>query len=99
MEVVLLRLFGSDFLEDEYHIKSEVIRQCLLQKLSENEGMQKPTRTCRSDSFALLTVFIFSVCSISLVASILHSIDAKLSIIHPLSERVMAVNMQGLCLP
>ena len=40
MEVVL-RLFRSRFPEDEYHINSEVIRQCFLQKLSEMKGMQK----------------------------------------------------------
>ena len=58
MEVVLLRLFRSRFPEDEYHIKSEVIRQCFLQKLSEKNGMQKLRRICCSE-FSLLTLVCF----------------------------------------
>ena len=76
MKVVLLNYLEAAFLEDEHHIKSEVIRQCLLQKSSENKGMQK-LRTCCSDSLPFQ--YIFSVCSIPLDASVMLSPCAKLS--------------------
>ena len=82
--VVLLRLFGScsPWRWDEHHIKSEVIKQCFLQKLSENYGktMQKLTRTCSSDSFALLTLsIVFSWHCIWLYASAIISRYTQLS--------------------
>ena len=58
-------------------IRSELGHQAMfLQKFSENKGMQKPRRICCSDS---LHFKHFSACSISLVASIMLSIYAKLS--------------------
>ena len=53
--------------------------QGFLQKLSENKEMQKLRRTCCSDSLHSQHCLLFSVCSISLVASVLLSIYAKLS--------------------
>ena len=62
----------------EHLIKSKVIKQCFLQKLSENKGMEKLTRLCTSD-FPFDHCLLFSVCSISLVASVMLSLYAKLS--------------------
>ena len=46
MEVLFKDYLAAAFLEDEYHIKSQVIRRYILQKLSEKKGMQKLRRNC-----------------------------------------------------
>ncbi len=79
VEVILLRLLEATFLEDECNFKSLVIGQCILQKLSENKGKQKLRRTCGSDSWHFWHCLLFSVCTVSLVASVMLSLCAKLS--------------------
>ena len=66
------------FLEDVYNIKSLVTRQYFLQKLSESKGKQKLRRTSWSDSRHFWHGLLFSVCTISLVASVMLSLCAKL---------------------
>ena len=57
--------------------------------------MQKLTRICSSDSLHFGHCLLCSVCCISLVASVMLSIYAKLSSHLLVSERESGSNMQG----